>query len=141
MLDGLKRKFAAGALMSVLRSLATSKDTRTTITGMIAAAVLATKGLNAEQLLAGDPIQVAHAISCVLVAMIGVLATKENADGKTTLLGVVAGALYAAQGSVDTITTGVVIGVLGHLTNKAVTKSLPPLPPAKAQDVQERLAA
>ncbi len=120
MFDGLKRKVAAGAITSVLRSLATSKDTQTTITGIVAAAVLATKGLNVERLVAGDAFQIARAISCVLVALIGVLATKESADGKTTLLGAVAGSLYAAQGDVDTVTTGVIIAVLGHFTNKVV---------------------
>jgi hypothetical protein len=120
MFDGLKRKVAAGAIMSVLRSLATSKDTRTSITGIVAAGVLACKGLDVAALVAGDPVQIAHVISCVLVALIGVLATKENADGKTTLLGAVAGALYAAQGDVDTVATGVVIAALGHFTNKVV---------------------
>ncbi len=120
MFDGLKRKVAAGAITSVLRSLATSRDTQTSITGIIAASVLAYKGLDVAALVAGDPVQIAHVVSCVLVALIGVLATKENADGKTTLLGAVAGALYAAQGDVDTVTTGVVIAVLGHFTNKMV---------------------
>ncbi len=118
MLDGLKRKVAAGAITSVLKSLATSKDTHTTITGMIAGAVLAVQGLNIDALIAGDPVQIAHAVAGVLVAGIGLLATKENADGKTTLLGVAAGALYAMQGSVEAITGGVVVAVLGHVTNK-----------------------
>ncbi len=120
MLDGLKRKVAAGALTSVLRSLATSKDTQTTITGIIAGAVLAVQGLNMEALIAGDPVQIAHVVAGVLVAAIGLLATKENADGKTTLLGVIAGALYAMPGSVEAITGGVVVAVLGHVTNKAI---------------------
>ncbi len=117
MLDGLKRKVAAGAITSVLKSLATNKDTQTTITGMIAGAVLAVQGLNMEALIAGDPVQIAHVVACVLVAGIGLLATKENAEGKTTLLGIIAGALYSMQGSVEAISAGTVIAVLGHLTN------------------------
>jgi len=113
----------------MLRSLATSKDTQTSITGIIAAAVLAYKGLDMQALIAGDPVQIAHVASCVLVAIIGVLATKENADGKTTVLGAIAGALYAAQGAVGNVTTGVVIAVLGHLTNKAAAAKGPVLVP------------
>jgi hypothetical protein len=125
MLDGLKRKIAAGALSSLLKSLATSKDTRSTVTGLIAAAVLAIPGLDLTKLIAGDPAQVAHVGSALLVAMIGWLATKPRADGKTTLLGTAAGSLYAMQGSVEAITTGVIIAVLGHLTNKPAPSPSP----------------
>ncbi len=117
MLDGFKRKIAAVVIGSTLKSLATSKDTRTTITGLIAAAVLAS-GVDIGKVLEGDPIQIARAVSAVLLAVIGILATRENADGKTSLLGVISGALYAAAGSIEAITTGVVIALVGYFTNK-----------------------
>jgi hypothetical protein len=118
MLDGLKRRLAATALSSLLKSLAISQDTRTTMTGLVAAAVLAVPGLDLPKLVAGDAVQIARVVSGLLVAWIGYLATKRGADGKTTLLGAAAGSLYAVQGSFEAVVTGVVIGVLGHLTNK-----------------------
>lgn len=118
MLDGLKRKLAATAITSFLKSLATDKDTQTSITGIIAGAVLAIPGLDWSKIIAGDPGQIAHLASGLLLALIGVFATKENADDKTTLLGAFSGALYATQGSVEAVVTGVVIAVLGYFTNK-----------------------
>ena len=117
-MDGIKRKIGASVLGSVLKSLATSKDTQTTITGIIAGAVLAIPGLDLAALVAGDAGQVARVVCGLLVAMIGWMATKHGADGKTTLIGVVGGALYASQGSVEAVVTGVVIAALGYFTNK-----------------------
>jgi hypothetical protein len=118
MLDGIKRRLGGAALLSLLKSLASSADTRTTVTGILAGAVVALPGLELDKLLAGDPQQIARVVAGLLVAGIGYLATKPRADGKTTAVGAVAGALYACQGSVEAIVTGVVIAVLGHLTNK-----------------------
>jgi len=125
MLDGLKRKLAAMAISTTLKSLATSKDTRTTITGIVAAIVLAVPGLDFQKLLAGDVDQIAHLTAALLVAALGYLSTKPDADGKTTLLGAVAGALYAMAGSVEAIVTGTVIAALGHLTNKPAAELAP----------------
>lgn len=118
MLDGLKRKVAATAMGGMLKSLATSKDTQTTIAGVIAGAVLAIPGLDLAKVIAGDPGQIAHLAAGLSVALIGILATKENQDGHTTLLGTVSGALYATSGSIEAITTGVVIALAGYFTNK-----------------------
>ena len=117
-------------LGSALKGLAGNADTRTTIAGVMAAAVLAKQGLNLERLIEGDLTQVALVIAALLVAVIGRLATHRNADGKTTILGVVAGALMAASGEMASVTTGVVIAVLGYYTNKG--PGVPELePPAK----------
>jgi primosomal replication protein N len=126
MFDGMKRKIAATALSALLKSLATSHDTKTTIIGLIAGTILAVHGLDLTALISGDPLQVAHVLSGVCVAAIGFLCTKENADGKTTLVGVLAGALQAASGSVDAIITGLVLAVLGYITNKPGSAALPP---------------
>jgi primosomal replication protein N len=120
--DGIKRKVAASVVTSFLKSLATSKDTRTTIVGLIVGAVLALPGLDIEALISGDPNQVAKVAAGLGIWAIGFLTTKENADGKTTLVGTVTGALYASQGSVEAVITGVVIAVLGYFTNKQVAK-------------------
>lgn len=125
MLDGIKRKIVATAVGSTLKSLAMSQDTRTTITGMIAAVVLAVPGLDLAKLIAGDPLQIAHLAAALCVALIGWLATKPQADGKATMAGAVAGSLYAMQGSVEAIVTGVVIAVLGYLTNKPTAPAAP----------------
>src|SRR3990167_4890902 len=103
MFDAMKRKIAALVLVSTLKSLAPSKDTRTTITGIIAGAALALLGLDWEALLAGDPAQIAKVISGLLIAWVGVLATKRHADGQTTAVGAAAGALYAVQGSLEAV--------------------------------------
>ena len=118
MFDALKRKIAGNAIGSLLKSLATNNDTKTTITGIIAGAVLAIPGLDWSKVVAGDPEQIARLAAGLLVALLGYLATKIGHDGHTTLLGAGAGALYAAQGSVASITTGVIIAVLGYFTNK-----------------------
>jgi hypothetical protein len=129
MFDGLKRKVAATAIGSVLRSLAGSKDTQTTIVGVIAAAVLAIPGLDLTALISGDAHQIARVAAGLVVVAIGWLATKENKDGHTTLLGTVAGGLYASQGSVEAVTTGVVLALVGYLTNKPSQGVLPPAEP------------
>lgn len=120
MLDGLKRKIAATAVTSFLKSLATNKDTQTTIAGAIAGAVLAIPGLDMSKVIAGDPGQIGHLAAGLGVALIGFLATKENCDGHTTMLGTVAAAAYASSGSVEAVITGVVIAGLGYFTNKPV---------------------
>lgn len=121
MLEGLKKRMAVSITGGTLRSLAQDKNTRTTITGMIAAAVLAIPGFDLARLIDGDAAQIAKVISAVLVFLVGLFATREKADGATTALGAAAGAVYACQGSVEAIVTGVVVAVLGHLTNKPVT--------------------
>ncbi|HWQ55677.1 MAG TPA: hypothetical protein VN442_18465 [Bryobacteraceae bacterium] len=118
MLDGLKRKMAAVGVMGMLRSLASDKNTQTTITGVIAGAIVALPGLDMAKVIAGDPGQIAHLVAGVAIAALGFLATKENMDGHATLLGTVAGALYAMQGTLETLMTGVVIAALGYFTNK-----------------------
>jgi uncharacterized membrane protein len=118
MLNNLKIRIAASALGSVLKSLATSKNTQTSITGMIAGAVLAVSGLDLRLLLQGDPVQIAHVVAGVLLMVIGILATRKGHDGSTTMLGVIAGVLQASSGQVQDLTVGVIITVLGHLTNK-----------------------
>jgi hypothetical protein len=117
-LDKLKRTIAAKAIMSLLESLAASKDTQTTITGILAGAVLAIPGLDMGKIVAGDPGQISHLVAGLLVAGLGFLTTKENHDGHTTLIGTVAGSAYAMQGNVESITTGVVLALLGYLANK-----------------------
>lgn len=122
MLDGLKRSLAGAAIASVLKSLATNTDTKTTITGILAAAMLAIPGLDWSKVVAGDPVQIAHLGAGLLVALLGYLATKPGHDGHTTFAGVAAGSLYAAQGSIEAITTGLIVAVLGYFTNKPVTE-------------------
>ncbi len=122
MFDGIKRKIAATALGSILKSLATDKNTATTITGIIAAAVLAIPGLDLTKLVEGDPAMIAKVAAGLAIAIIGFLATKEQKDGTTTFVGVVAGALYAASGAVDAVTTGLTLAVVGYFTNKPVAK-------------------
>lgn len=135
MLDGFKRKVAGVAVGGMLKSLAQSKDTRTTIMGLIAGAVLAIPGLDLTKLIGGDPVQVAKLASGLLVALIGYWATKANREGASTAAGAAAGALYAVQGSVESIVTAVVIAVLGHVTNtgtqtqaQAQTQAQDPVP-------------
>ena len=120
MFDGLKRKVAAVALVDLLKSLATSKDTQTTIAGMIAGCVLTIPGLDLSRLIAGDPHQIALVLSGVAVWFIGLLATKEHHDGHTTALGVVAGVLQLCIGNV---VTAVTLALCGYLTNKPVSGS------------------
>lgn len=127
MFDGLKRKMAASAGKSLLRSLATDKNTQTTITGLLAAVILAVPGLDLEQVIAGDPAQIARLIAAALVAVIGFLATKYKADGKTSLIGVVAGTLYASAGTLEAAITGTLIAAIGYFTNKPVTPEPPSL--------------
>jgi len=122
MLTKLKLTVAAGFLRSTLNSLATSKDTQTTVAGMLAAAVMAIKGLDIGKLLAGDPQQIALVTSGLAVALVGFLATKENHDGHTTLLGAVAA---AAQASVGNFTAAIAMALCGYFTNKTVTTSEP----------------
>ncbi|MBZ5580893.1 MAG: hypothetical protein LAQ30_01585 [Acidobacteriia bacterium] len=125
MFDGLKRKVAATAVSGLLKSLATSKDTQTTIAGLIAGAVLAIPGLDLAAVIAGDPHHIARLLSGLAVAAIGWLATKEGCDHHTTAIGAAAGAVFAAQGSLDKLITGVVVALLGYLTNKPTAKQEP----------------
>ncbi len=116
------RKIAASAVMTALRAAATDNNLKSTAVGVIAAAVVALPGLNVEALLRGDVVQIAHVISALLIAWIGVLATKARADGKTSAIGAAAGALYAVQGSVEAVVTGMVIASAGYFTNKGANK-------------------
>lgn len=124
MFDGLKQKLAAAALGSVLKSLATSKNTQTTITGLIAGAVLAVPGLDLRQLLSGDPVQLAHVAAGLVVWAISVLATRTGHDGSTTFLGAVAAALQASSGQAGDITTGIVLFLVGYFTNKPTSQQI-----------------
>jgi hypothetical protein len=120
MLDALKRKIAAGALSSILKSLAMSADTRTTVTGLLAATILAIHGLNLAALIAGDPQQIALVVSSLSVAALGFIATKANKDGHATLLGVVAAACQAYVGD---FTGAIALATCGYLTNKPTAAS------------------
>jgi hypothetical protein len=117
MLNGLKRSIAARFVGNFLASLATSKDTQTTVAGALAGAVLAIKGLNLSALIAGDPRQYALFISGIAVGGIGWLATKANQDGSTTLLGVIGAAMQASMGD---FTAALTVGLTGYFTNKGV---------------------
>ncbi len=121
MFDGLKLKIAGSALGSLLKSLATSKNTQTTITGLIAGAVLAIPGLDLAKLIAGDPVQIAHVAAGLVVFLIGLLATRKGHDGSTSVLGVIGGVLQASSGQIQDLTVAIVILLLGHVTNKPVT--------------------
>ncbi len=118
MLGKLKRRIAAAALGSLLKSLARDKPTSTTISGIIAGAILAVPGLDLTALIEGEPSQVARVVAGVLVATLGYLAGKETAGGRKTLVGVIAGAAYSVQGSLEALTTGVVIALLGYFTGQ-----------------------
>jgi hypothetical protein len=117
MLDALKLRVAAAVVKDLVRSLATDKNTQTTVVGAIAGVLLAIKDLDWAKLLAGDPQQIAMVASGIAVWGIGYLATKENHDGHTTLLGVLAA---AAQAYVGNFTAAATIGLCGYFTNKAV---------------------
>jgi hypothetical protein len=129
MLDGLKRSIAARFLTSLLTSLATNKDTQTTVAGLLAGAVLGIKDLNLSALIAGDPHQVATLVSGLALWGIGYLCTKANRDGQTTLLGVLAA---AAQASIGNFTAALTLGLTGYLTNK---KAVAAPAPAANQEV------
>jgi hypothetical protein len=118
MLDGLKQKIAAAGLKSVLVSLATNKNTQTTITGMIAGTILAVQGLDLQKLIAGDPAQIGHVAAGLAIMAIGILATRRGQDGHTTTLGVLGGALYSMQGQISDLICGMTIALVGYLTNK-----------------------
>lgn len=124
MLDGVKRRVAGVAMGAMLKSLASDKDTRTTITGLIAGAIVAIPGLDWSKVIVGDPAQIAKLVSGLLIALIGFWATKANRDGATTAAGAAAGALYAASGTVESLVTGVIIAALGHLTNKRTIRPI-----------------
>lgn len=126
MLDGLKLTLAAKALGSLLKSLATNKGTQTSITGLIAGAMLAVPGLDLRKLLEGDTVQIAHIAAGLVVWGIGILATRKGHDGTTSLLGVIGGALQASSGQMQDLTIAIVIAVLGHLTNKPVAEAAAP---------------
>jgi hypothetical protein len=106
----------ARLIPTILLSLAKDDNTKTTIAGLIAAAVVAS-GVDFEKLFAGDPYAIAQAVSAALIAVLGFLATKRK-DGSTTAVGTVAGALYASSGEVASLVTGFVMFLAGYLTNK-----------------------
>lgn len=120
MIGFLKRKIAAAALKSFVRSLARSKDRQTSAVSALAAIILEIRGLDWDKLISGDPYQIAHLVACAAIWYIGRLATKPQADGKATFAGVVGGALYAVAGSVEAITTAVTIALVGYLSGKPV---------------------
>jgi hypothetical protein len=122
MFGKLKLKLAAAAIMSLLKSLAADKNAQTTVTGMLAGAILAIHGLDMAQLLAGDPQQIALVVSGLAVALVGFLATKENHDGHTTLLGVVAA---ASQAFIGNFTAAITVALCGYFTNKTVVTAAP----------------
>jgi hypothetical protein len=124
MLDGLKRKIAGSVVNGLLASLANSPDTRSTVAGLVSAVVL-NLHLDTAKLISGDPHQIATLVSGMCVAGIGFLATKENKDGHTTLLGVIAA---AAQATVGDFTSALTIGLCGYFTNKPVIPVTPSTP-------------
>lgn len=91
---------------------------KTTIAGILTSAVLMS-GVNAGKLLSGDIQEISKLIAALLVGLVGYFAAKRNADGHATVAGVTAGSLYAVSGELQTVITGVVIALLGYLTNKA----------------------
>lgn len=123
MFGKLKLTVAAAFVRSTLNSLATDKNTQTTVAGMLAAAVLAIKGLDFGKLLAGDPQQIALVTSGLAVALCGFLATKENHDGHTTFFGVVAG---ASQAFIGNFTAAIALALCGYFTNKTVVTTAAP---------------
>ncbi len=118
MLDVLKRKLAVSILGSALRSLATSKDTQTSIAGILAGAVVAVPGFDLGRLLAGDWMIAAHVAAGLAVALLGIWSTRANRDGHCTLVGILGAALYGCSGQVSDIVTALVIALAGYLTNK-----------------------
>jgi|GEM_PF-4702810 len=117
----LKRKIAAVAIGSLLKSVASEERTKKTVAGVLAAAVLAIPALDLQKLIEGDPVQIALVVSGVLIAGIGILAQR----GKGTLGGAVAGSLYAVQGSVEAIITAVVIAILGWFADRPAQQAQP----------------
>ncbi len=126
MLETLKLKLACSAVNSALRSLATNKDTQSTIAGILAGAVISVPGFDLSKLIAGDSVQIAHLVAGLLMALIGLWATKARRDGQTTSAGALAGVLYSLSGQINDVIVGVVIALLGFYTNKPVA---PPTPP------------
>jgi len=98
-----------------------NKNLQTSIVGLLASIGLCVANIDLAKLLAGDPLQIAHLAAALLVWLIGILATRANRDGHTTLLGVVAGALQACSGQVSDITIGAALAVIGYFTNKPTT--------------------
>lgn len=125
MFGTLKRKIVASFLWSFLKSLATDKNTQTTVAGWLAGTVIAIKGINPDQLLAGDPAQLGVLLSSIAVAAMGQLATKENRNGHTTVVGVIAG---VTQLYIGDFTNALVIALCGYFTNQPTTAK-----PAKAE--------
>lgn len=109
-------------LSSLLSFFAKNDDTRTTTAGAIAAAIIAS-GIDPQKLAEGDVHTIAQAIAAVAVMLLGYLATKKGADGTTTGVGALAGAMYAAAGDVSSVIVGVVLFLAGYFTNKAPRES------------------
>lgn len=122
MLDGLKRTVGATAIKSLLNSLAHSKDTQTTIVGVLAGAVLVIPGLDFSKLLAGDIEQICRLAAGLIVCVIGYYATKPGKDGATSLLGVLAAALHLTPGNVQSFVTSFLIAAVGYFVNKPAAK-------------------
>jgi hypothetical protein len=100
-----------------------NNNLKTTLAGMLASIGLCVTNLDLSKLLAGDPLQIAHATAALLVWAIGILATHARRDGHTTLLGVIAGALQACSGQASDITIAIVMAATGYLTNKPSSNS------------------
>ncbi len=132
MFTKLKLTLAATAIMSLLKTLQTDKGTQTTVAGMLAGAVLAIRGLDVAKLLAGDPQQIALVASGLAVSLVGFLATKENHDGHTTLLGAIAA---ASQAFVGNFTAAIAMALCGYFTNKTVVASGEPGAPTAPVNV------
>lgn len=127
MLDKLKFKIAGGLAMTFLRSLATSKDTQSTLIGILAAAVVAVPTFNLSALLAGDLGQLTSVGSALAIALIGWLATKPGHDGSTTLLGAVAGGLHVLPTqTVESVSSAVILAMVGYVTNKPTATTAQP---------------
>lgn len=124
MFDGIKRNIAGGVVRNFISSLATSKDTQTTIVGAIAAVIISINGLDWSKLLSGDANQIALVISALAVWGVGVMTTKENSDGHTTILGIIAA---SAQAYIGNFSTALTVGLCGYFSNKLPQSS----PPAK----------
>jgi hypothetical protein len=95
-----------------------NNNLKTTLAGLLASIGLCVSNIDLSELLAGDPLQIAHTAAALLVWVIGVLATHARRDGHTTLLGVIAGALQACSGQASDITVAIVMAATGYLTNK-----------------------
>jgi putative Mn2+ efflux pump MntP len=126
MFNGVKRKLASVAIGSVLKSLATDNRTKTTITGVIAGTIVAL-GADLDKVIAGDPQEIARIGAGLALMFLGRIATKENADGKATLVGTIAATAYAYSTALTDIVGAVIIAVMGYFTNKSATNDGKPV--------------